>query len=115
MNAITTISISSFVADVYGPAAAIVLAKRVEQVALGHTAAADDATGPHRLIQLARQRLADAERSAAAASDQTLGDVATLDPRCRAVLENRIATTAALAIAALETIHRIPRQPEQGA
>lgn len=104
MNAITRINAP--VSD----AIAIVLAKRAEQVARGHTAAADDAVGPHRLIQLVRQWLADADRSTSAALDQTMGDVAALDPRCRAVLINRLATTAALALASIEAIHRIPEK-----
>lgn len=96
----------------------IVLQKRIEQVRIhGHDSAADDVAGPHDLIANARRRLRDAFREAdllqSEALDMTIGDLRRTDGHRRDVLLNRLATSAALVIAAMEAIQRLAAHPDK--
>lgn len=98
-----------------------VIAVRMEQISIySHGPAQDDATGAHHLIGLARtaklrsaiDMLREADTKAGDALDMTLGSIDRLDPRMRDILQKRLATAAALIIAASDVIDRAPAWQE---
>lgn len=121
MSAPATLSIDDAdVALVNTAAVELVLMKRIEQVRHhGHDAASDDAIGVKPLIGEAgnslKRVLREAELNNAMAGDMVFGSIAMLDDRCRKVLLNRLATSAALTLAAMEVIERIPAACDEGA
>ena len=100
---------------VFTPAMARLISTRVRQVEHhGHTAAADDATGPSPIITVAHghavralHQLADELRgNLQMAGDMTRGDLTHIGDQQLTVLARRLITAAACAIAATDIIDR---------
>ena len=78
---------------------------RSDQLALGHDTAADDATGPLRILDHARRRIGQAH-------DMLMGDPharpARMSANERTVLRRRLVIAMALIAATIDTLDRVP-------
>jgi hypothetical protein len=97
------------------PALSAMLQTRIDQIVTrGHTAEADDQTGAHALVAIARAKLLralrthlrESEQLLQAAQDMTMGGTARLDDHALDVLYRRIIAGGALCLAAADTIDR---------
>lgn len=99
----------------FTPALGRILAARADQIARGHTAERDDATGAHALTGIARAKLLktlqrnfhDAEQELQAVGDATIGQLDRLDPALLAIADRRLATAAALCLATMDLLDRV--------
>ncbi len=99
----------------FTPALGRILAARADQIARGHTAERDDATGAHALTGIARAKLLktlqrnfhDAEQELQAVGDATIGHLDRLDPALLAIADRRLATAAALCLATMDLLDRV--------
>lgn len=98
----------------FSPALSRVIATRTAQIDMGHTAQADDDIGPNMLIAKARgkvllivqQAAKEADHNLQMCRDMTMGNVECLTAAEAEVLDRRLATAAALIIAAMDTLAR---------
>lgn len=73
----------------------------------GHTPERDDATGPERLANMARQTMM-------MVSDMLIGDPSKYSPHERSVLRKRLLRSITLLIAATDALDRLPVAGETG-